>query len=204
MVKTKTERQAGKAERKRKREQARLQRHINVLINRGVPFRVATPDGPVNPNPPSAVLGIPPDPATPKRASKPKPAICCKEVIVCSHTQTSATATPSPKPTQPDLKHPEKEKNRFGFHTRKSMLAYKVRTGTHIKKGAPMAKNRPRKGSPQDIGQKPERRPIEPWELRGTQVVPIVPINDDNVPSAIVGPPIQPEASSSEPSSPKG
>lgn len=119
MAKTKTERQAGKAERKRKREQARLERWINVYTNRGVPFRVATPNGPVNPNPPSAVLGIPSDPATPKRASNPEPAICCKEVIVCSHTQPSATATPSPKPTQPDLKHPEKEKKPVWFPYKK-------------------------------------------------------------------------------------
>lgn len=90
MADRKADRQARKAERKRKRERARLERRIDVFLKTGTPFHVVVPDGPVNPNPPSAVLGLPSDPNVPPGTFRPEPTSCCKEMTACCHTRPSA------------------------------------------------------------------------------------------------------------------
>ena len=90
MADRKAERQARKADRKRKRERARLERRIDVLLKTGTPFHVAAPDGPVNPNPSSAVLGLPSEPTVSTGTFRPEPTICCKELSACCHTQPSS------------------------------------------------------------------------------------------------------------------
>lgn len=116
----------------------------------------------------------------------------------------SATVGPPPKPAREDQANPENQQSRSGFPYEQNPASIRdTDKSTLYEKGKPMANDTPRRGSPKQSGHQQEQGHREFSEPRGTQVVPIVPVDDKNVPSAIVGPPLENSSSSDNSSSDK-
>lgn len=108
-----------------------------------------------------------------------------------------------PANRRPGREVAEHSRWRFWFPYKKNPASIRdTDKSTLYEKGKPVARNKIRNGSSKRYHLR--RQPLPPafWEVRGTQVVPIAPVDDENVPSAIVGPPLakspSPEQSSSE------
>ena len=109
---------------------------------------------------------------------------------------------------QPANRHPgrkvaKRNHRQFGFPYKKNSASIRAADkSTLYEKGKPMARDKIRKDSSKRY--RLRRQPPPPpafWAPLGLQVVPIVPVNDKNVPSAIVGPPVAQSPSSEQSSS---
>ena len=100
----------------------------------------------------------------------------------------SASAASPPKQAQADQVAPRKHGRRVWLSSAKTSASIRdTDKSTLYEKGKPMARKKIRKGSPKRYRLRRQPRPPEFGGVRGTQVVPIVPVDDENVPSAIVG-----------------